>query len=222
MTAFMMRAAPRGCPNVRIIKGESAREWILAADHVISSYSTTLIEASLAGKPVHVFSPEPFPEALADEWYQYAPLLGGAEELLAAIRRPGLKATSARLGRWAREVLLPAGDPLQIIAERIATLRVSLPDQAKRSTPDRNRLWRGQILVETVRKQLQTSRRYHDYLRKRDCRYAFTLHKHEKDIFGADDVARCISRWRALARRPAMEPGTTPTASAPSADCQHG
>jgi surface carbohydrate biosynthesis protein len=218
MTAFMNNAAPRGCPNLRVIKGESAREWILAADHVISSYSTTLIESSLAGKPLHVFSPEPFPEALEDEWYEYAPCLRSAHELLGAIRGPGSRATSTRLEQWARKVLLPAGDPLQIIAERIAALRASLPDPGRRSTPDRNRLWRGQILIETARKQLQTSPRYHDFLRKRDRRYAFTLHKHEKDIFGADDVAKRVAHWRALARQPGS--GATQYSSRPSDERQ--
>ncbi|HXF54869.1 MAG TPA: hypothetical protein VNK52_12165 [Hyphomicrobiaceae bacterium] len=200
MTAFMRKAAPRGAANVRIIKGESAREWILAADHVISSYSTTLIEAAIAGKPLHVFSPVPFPEALADEWYRHAPLLKSRQELLAAIRAPGRKAASAPLEAWARETLLPNGDPLQIIAERIAALRRALPNYGRQSTADHRRLWTGQILIETARKRLQSSRRYHDYVRGRDPRYAFTLNKHEKDVFGAHDVARRIRRWRALAR----------------------
>jgi len=198
MTAFMHKAAPHGAPNVRIIKGESAREWILAADHVISSYSTTLIEAAIAGKPLHVFSPEPFPEALADEWYRYAPLLRSGQELLAAIRAPGRKAASAHLEAWARETLLPIGDPVQIIAERIAALRRALPNYGRQSTADHKRLWTGQILIETGRKWLQSRRRYHEYLRRRDRRYAFTLNKHEKDVFGAHDVARRIARWRAL------------------------
>ena len=61
MLNFMHRTVQNPNANLKIIKTETAREWILAADHVMSSHSTTLIEAALAGKPIHRFSPEPYP-----------------------------------------------------------------------------------------------------------------------------------------------------------------
>jgi surface carbohydrate biosynthesis protein len=199
MAEFMKRAVPHGLRNVRIIKEESAREWILAADHVISSYSTTLIESSLAGKPVHVFSPEPFPEALADEWYDYVPRLETGNALLAAIRQPAHGSTGARLAEWARNTLLPAGDPLQVIAERIARLHASRSTPGPGVTPDHGRLGPAQIVRERVRNLLQASPYYHEGLRKLDPSYAFTVRKHEKDVFGAHHVAARIARWRAIA-----------------------
>ncbi len=206
MTDFMQRAVPRALTNLHIIKQESAREWIMAADHVISSYSTTLIEASLAGKPIHVFSPEPMPEALADEWYEYAPMLTDKESLLTAIREPRHQTTSVQLESWARKTLLPVVDPLQTIAEGIARLHASLAKPHKRSKPDHARLWPGRALIERLRNRLQLSPRYHELLRKRDQRYGFTVRKHEKDIFGAHHVAARVARWRTLARRTAAAP----------------
>jgi hypothetical protein len=44
-----------------------------------------------------------------------------------------------------------------------------------------------------VRRQRELE--YHAELRRKDQRYAFTLEKHEKDVFSARDVARRIARW---------------------------
>ena len=81
MVEFMHRATGTPAKNLRIIKAESAREWILAADHVISSFSTTLIEAALAGKMIHMFSPEPLPEALHGDWHGFVPRLSERDAL---------------------------------------------------------------------------------------------------------------------------------------------
>ena len=45
----------------------------------------TLIEAALAGKPVHRFSPEPFPAALEAEWHSLVPELNDREAFLGAM-----------------------------------------------------------------------------------------------------------------------------------------
>ena len=87
MVDFMRRATGTPAKNLRIIKAESAREWILAADHVISSFSTTLIEAALAGKMIHMFSPEPLPEALHGDWHGFVPRLSDRDAFLNAIRQ---------------------------------------------------------------------------------------------------------------------------------------
>jgi surface carbohydrate biosynthesis protein len=195
--AGVVSAPPR---NLRIIKSESAREWILAADHVVSSYSTTLIEAALAGKPVHVFSPERFPEALEDEWYGLVPCIETKQALVGALRENGAGQTGARLNAWARERLLPAGDPLPRIAAAVAALRKEAPALVQGAAPpDHGRLIPFQGVVERVRNSLQRRPGYHESLRRRDSRYSFTIKKHEKDIFGAHDVARRLRRWQKIA-----------------------
>ena len=87
MLNFMYRTVQNPNVNLKIMKTETAREWILAADHVMSSHSTTLIEAALAGKPIHRFSPEAYPEAVALEWHGLVPLLSDRKAFLDAISR---------------------------------------------------------------------------------------------------------------------------------------
>lgn len=196
MIAFMRAAAPGAEHNIRIIKAESARDWILASDQVMSSYSTTLIEASLAGKPLHVFSPEPFPDALDDVWYQHAPTV----ETEDAFRRVLLSAPDASAGRpletWARQTLLPVGDPFLAIADAIAAAHAATGAPATGRAADHARPWL--FAYEAGRKVLQGRSWWHDALRRRDRRYSFTLEKHEKDVFSAVDVSRRVVRRRTL------------------------
>lgn len=119
MMDFVQDATGRPPANLKIIKNESAREWILASDHVISSHSTTLIEAAVAGKSIHVFSPTTHTLATEADWHALVPLLSNRDELLEAIRRPAPE-TQKPLADWARECFLGAGDPLQLIADQIA------------------------------------------------------------------------------------------------------
>jgi surface carbohydrate biosynthesis protein len=130
MLNFMQRAVPNPNANLRIVKTETVREWILAADHVMSSHSTTLVEAALAGKPIHRFSPENYPEALALEWHQLVPLLTDREEFLDAVNHRATEPTGAALAEWARAQFLLAGDPLDAITDSIAGL-CSVDDHAQ-------------------------------------------------------------------------------------------
>ena len=122
MLNFMQRTVPSPNANLKIIKTETVREWILAADHVISSHSTTLVEAALAGKPIHRFSPEDYPESLALEWHNLVPLLTDREAFLDAINNHVTEPTGAPLAEWARARFLSAGDPLDAITDSIARL----------------------------------------------------------------------------------------------------
>ena len=168
-------AAPAG--NIAIIKAESAREWILASDHVISSHSTTLIEAAIAGKPVHLFSPEPFPGALKAEWHDLIPLLDNRAAFLQAVRQSPIEPTGAQLAAWARARQFPENDPLDAIVKRIVQLWASTDPHGPSSLPDHRRLWNGRSLVEVL----------HNWWHR--------FRSHE-DIFGAHDVARRVSRWQ--------------------------
>lgn len=194
---YIQANEPAALGNVKIIKGESARDWILASDHVISSYSTTIIEAALAGKPVNVFSPVPFPEALADDWYEKVDLLETGEALLGAIRAPARPETATPLADWAAARFLPSGDPCAQIAKAIhdAWRRTSTTPG---TVADRNRLGWLRRSREEIRTRLQRGALYHRFARFRHPKYAFTLRKHEKDLFSAVEVARRVSRWAAL------------------------
>ncbi len=67
--------------RLHIIKEESIREWIMASNVVISFYSTSLIEASLAGKISRMLEPYPMPELLHVDWHQHVDRVTTGEQL---------------------------------------------------------------------------------------------------------------------------------------------
>lgn len=157
--------------NVAVVKAGSVREWILAADHVMSSHSTTLIEAALAGKATHLFSPEPIPPALSAEWHGLVPVLKDKDSFLGALREYPVAATAAPLAAWARS-RFETGDPITAIAALI----VRLLDKSR--TRERAPLPRAaaftRMAYEAVRKFRPRSR---------------------FDAFGSREAARCVARW---------------------------
>ena len=58
-------------PRLHVTKSESVREWILASDVTVSSYSTSLIEAAIAGKATYLLEPYPVPLSLQCEWHDH-------------------------------------------------------------------------------------------------------------------------------------------------------
>ena len=126
----------------------------LRADHVISSHSTTLIEAALAGKPIHRFSPEPFPAALEAEWHSLVPELNDREAFLGAMWQTPIKPTGEPLADWARTRFFPVGDPFNAITEAIARFHAAAAPHTRPSVPDHKCLWWGRIAIEYMRKRI--------------------------------------------------------------------
>ena len=118
MRAFVADVPGVAHSRIRFNKRESVREWILAADVVVSSYSTSLIEASLAGKPAFMLEPLPIPPALGCEWYDLVPSLTSSSDFVDTCLRPG--GPAAALAAWARGEMLRCGDPIAALATRIA------------------------------------------------------------------------------------------------------
>lgn len=108
--------------RLRFIKDDSVREWILASDVVMSSISTSLIEASLAGKPAYMVEPEPLPTGLECDWYGHAVKVRDKAAFLQAAGAGGGDAVSDPLARWARSEMLGHGDPFPILAEAVGEL----------------------------------------------------------------------------------------------------
>jgi hypothetical protein len=101
---------------------DTVRDWILASDVVISSYSTALIEAAVAGKPSFILKPVPLPESLHIEWHDLLPHLRSEDEMIAAVVAPPQDGDSP-LARWARSTLMSRGDPILRIADELARIR---------------------------------------------------------------------------------------------------
>lgn len=129
---------------VHVTKELSAREWILASDIVVSSYSTTLLEAAVAGKQVHMFEPIAFPEWQHVEWHDHVGRIRDSRGLIEACRIPRDPEPPA-LARWATEKMLPCGDPIERLAETLAGIhqnkfprlapRLELPEKDKLEIP---------------------------------------------------------------------------------------
>lgn len=103
----------RPLTGIRFIKEGTVNEWILASDVVVSSFSTSLIEATLAGKPAYMLEPIPLPDPLWSIWYDEAESLVTCEEFLEACLKPGVPESHQRLLRWAHANLLSQGDPIE-------------------------------------------------------------------------------------------------------------
>jgi hypothetical protein len=99
--------------KVRLIKEGMINEWILASDVVVSSFSTSLIEAALAGKPAYMVAPVPLPDALWSFWYGEVECLTTREEFLSmCLNQRDAAAGNQRLRDWAIQTFLSRGDPI--------------------------------------------------------------------------------------------------------------
>ena len=118
---FYKKEIGTGLGRVHFIKEGSVREWILASDQVVSSYSTSLLEASVAGKSAWMFEPIPIPESLHCEWYDSAPRIRSVAEFIDACAPRGTEETGA-LACWVKNNMLPAHDPIEKIVTELRDL----------------------------------------------------------------------------------------------------
>lgn len=110
---------PSNHPNLTVTDDGTVREWILASDAVASSYSTSLIEAAVAGKPVVMAQPHPLPSSLYHEFYDLVSRARTKDEWQNFLAG-SLAGDSEPLAMWAREVMMPCGDPAPRVADWIA------------------------------------------------------------------------------------------------------
>ena len=108
--------------NLHIIKEGSVREWVLASDTVLSSYSTTLIEAAVAGKCAYMVLPYPLPEGLMADWYANAAQLRTWDEFESACCQEPDASSSEPLKQWARREMMSRGDAIRNLADILAEI----------------------------------------------------------------------------------------------------
>tara|TARA_B100000945_G_scaffold311555_1_gene304910 strand:- start:560 stop:1192 length:633 start_codon:yes stop_codon:yes gene_type:complete len=99
--------------NVHFIKQDKARDWILSSDYIVSNYSTTLIEASLANKKTYMLEPYEFPEYMINEWYNYIPKIKSYKDLNFIDKQNSL--TPNKLKSWAISNISPDFDVIEKI-----------------------------------------------------------------------------------------------------------
>ncbi len=129
------------CMNIN--QQETVREWILASDVVISSYSTSLIEAAVAGKTAFMLEPYPLPISLQQDWHELLPHLTNEREFIDVLLVDSADVASKPLGEWARSAMLSQGDPILNLVDYLARLcqgkiqRPPIPSKNSVSLPGR-------------------------------------------------------------------------------------
>lgn len=109
--------------SVIITKEGSVREWILQSDFVLSSFSTSLIEAAVAGIPAYMLEPSPLPQSLQADWYQYASRITNRKTFQQVYTRKTPSSETQQLGQWAKRTMLSQGDPIKKLAEIIVSIK---------------------------------------------------------------------------------------------------
>jgi surface carbohydrate biosynthesis protein len=117
--------------HLHFIKEGSVREWIFASQMVLSSYSTTLLEAAVAGRPAYLLAPYPVPKSASSDWHEFTPQVSDLDTLQQLIHHPESAAVSDHLRRWAQARLLSHGDAIENIARIISDIC-----RGKRMTPN--------------------------------------------------------------------------------------
>jgi surface carbohydrate biosynthesis protein len=168
---FFRRKVGPDIGRIHFLKEGSVREWIMASDVVISSYSTSLIEAAVAGKPAWMFEPIPILEALHCEWYDHAGRVRDAEDVVRVCHQDAPIAADDPLRAWAHANVLACGDPLQRLALQLA------------------------LLVDRARSGPGTEGELPSHL---GTRKYFNEETHEKDAFAPQEVEALTAEWASL------------------------
>jgi surface carbohydrate biosynthesis protein len=131
-----VRAAIGPLPErFHILQAETVREWNLAADLVVSSYSTSLVEAAIAGRRILMLEPLTLPPALVQEWHHLAPRAVRYEDLVACL--VGSDPNGAPLAQWAAATVSGPADPIAAVVDLLQALRdgaMTPPPQASRES----------------------------------------------------------------------------------------
>jgi surface carbohydrate biosynthesis protein len=187
---------------MHVIKEGTVREWILASDIVMSSYSTTLIEASVANKPVYMLEPILFPDYVQADWYDLVPQLTTLKDFMKVINEPGITNTCQPLQNWAVQSMMNSDDPIAHLADWLAGIckkqvyippRPDLKDiQALKLDPDQAQHKKPVNLLSYPGKVV-------DYLWRKVSHPEFGTDGvpigHQLDKIDQADVRRRINRW---------------------------
>lgn len=143
---------PQISPKLHLIKDYSVREWILASDIVISSFSTSLIEAAIAQKPVYMLDPVSIPQELKAKWYDLLPKLKSVKNFFDILRKEGSDKSFTDLKRWAKKEFLISGDPITGLVDFLGKLD---PRKSKNNLTDLKKIIsESEILKSGLKEQV--------------------------------------------------------------------
>ena len=180
--------------RMHFIKDGSIREWIMASDIIISSYSTSLIEAAIAGKIAYMLEPYPIPKFLHVEWHDYITRIETQAEFERGCFSPTAVTNHNQLASWARNSMLARGDAIWNLAEFLARLcqgeikRPPFPNRKIATPPDRLPLPKWAIF-EYRRLKYKKSRRKP---------LPEILDMHQDDQLSQGEIEQRIHKWEHL------------------------
>jgi len=180
-----------------LIKNETIREWILASDIVVSSYSTSLIEAAVAQKPAYMLEPFQIPESLFVEWHTLIPHLKTDTDFQHAMSGPFDPSSSKNLRNWATASMMSRGDAIQNMTELLSNIckeKVQAPDYPPRDAvltlPGNWPTW------------MRFEKRRVKNRGKRLTPLADSTLTHEDDLVSAAEIEKRVGRWQTILSKP--------------------
>lgn len=199
MRAVVEKAVGEMPPNFHIFKQESVREWVLASDVIVSSNSTSLIEAAVADKPIFLTAPIKMPDCLFYEWCSLVPELRNEKDFVETCLTdtPDMSGTR-KVRQWAADSFKVGQQPIESIAQLLIKMAADAPEPGPRMVPrtaEASPFWLRSV---TPLVGLETR---HKLRAKHQPNYFFSYETHEKDLFGANEVKRRTSAWARVLRR---------------------
>lgn len=172
--------------HLHFIKDSTVRHWTLAADTTVSTFSSTVVEAAVAGRPASLLTPEPIPPSMHCPWHDHADRITDLDAFMDLPKRHWDASRDGCLAEWTKRELLGTGDPIETTAETLAAIL-----QGRRPAP---------ILPHsplTKRIAGVSKLRWRGLVRKSLRRVGVAHHKvtHQNDHFTQDQVQRQIDRW---------------------------
>ena len=187
MWRFFTDVLPDIPHGIKIIKSHTVREWILASDLIFSSYSTTLIEAAIAEKPIGMLEPVSFPDYLDSSWYNMVPKIVNYENFAKTIISPS-HCSYQSLKRWAETEMMSSGDPIQGIVNLMLSVKengIAIPEIYTKKYERfafSNLLYRAFDCCNSLKKMV--------FVQK-----SIIIEDYDSDLFTSEDVASRVTRW---------------------------
>lgn len=182
--------------QLHIIKDGSVREWILASDIVLSSISTTLLEAAIANKSLYMLMPYAIPEFIHVEWNDLAPKIKSEDKFLSILSQPVLEPNWGPLESWIVEKMLNRGDPItNQVTFFVSVLNgdIHLPalgEFVKRNI--RSPLSKAMDVIRKSAWKFYERSKYQLGLKSKSQRWE----PHQMDLIEVDEVEQKVSRWQ--------------------------
>jgi len=176
--------------RLHLIKSGNVREWIHASQLVVSNYSSTLVEAAVAGKPAFLLSPVDLPESALMDWYCWAERLSDREAFLQVLLQADDVRPPTRLAQWADRNLLPHGDAIANVTALLADIC-----QGRRMAPCPTGQPRWSRATQRFRKHLRRGERQLRDLLLPGRKSCFV---HSSDRISPQAVEACTRQWEQI------------------------